>query len=147
MVGHGGSSAGSYLADPTSPIPSHCASISTLRVKKLPFFCALSDLIRRSTAHKTIALSTVRDCQRNLPVGYSPVPVARQCPWLLLLHTACVLPHHLHLPPTNNIQITLFDDDSFQSRIYHVLNDITHPVDGVSPNQVDSHFYHLTFCR
>ena len=36
MVGHGGSSASSYLADPTSPIPSHCASIvvtSTLRVK------------------------------------------------------------------------------------------------------------------
>ena len=36
MVGHGGSSVGSYLADPTSPIPSHCASIvmtSTLRVK------------------------------------------------------------------------------------------------------------------
>ena len=37
MVGHGGSSAGSYLADSTSPIPSHCASIvatSTLRVLK-----------------------------------------------------------------------------------------------------------------
>ena len=36
MVGHGGSSASSYLTDPTSPIPSHCASIvvtSTLRVK------------------------------------------------------------------------------------------------------------------
>ena len=36
MVAHGGSSAGSYLTDPTSPIPSHCASIvatSTLRVK------------------------------------------------------------------------------------------------------------------
>ena len=32
MVGHGGSSAGSYLADPTSPIPSQCASIVTLRV-------------------------------------------------------------------------------------------------------------------
>ena len=35
MVGHGGSSAGLYLADPTSPIPSHCASIvvtSTVRV-------------------------------------------------------------------------------------------------------------------
>ena len=35
MVGHGGSSAGSYLADPTSPIPSHCASIvvtTTVRV-------------------------------------------------------------------------------------------------------------------
>ena len=38
MVGHGGSSDGSYLADPTSPIPSHCASIvvtSTLRVNSL----------------------------------------------------------------------------------------------------------------
>ena len=36
MVGHGGSSAGSYLADPTSHILSHCASIvatRTLRVK------------------------------------------------------------------------------------------------------------------
>ena len=35
MVGHGGSSAVSYLADPTSPNPSHCASvvaISTVRV-------------------------------------------------------------------------------------------------------------------
>ena len=35
MVGQGGSSADSYLADPTTPIPSHCASIvatSTLRV-------------------------------------------------------------------------------------------------------------------
>ena len=39
MVGHGGSSAGSYLADPASPIPSHCASIvvtSTLRLNKVP---------------------------------------------------------------------------------------------------------------
>ena len=38
MVGHGGSSAGSHLTDPTSPIPSHCASIvmtSTVRVNLL----------------------------------------------------------------------------------------------------------------
>ena len=43
MVGHGGSSTGSYLANPTSPIPSHCASIvvtSTLRVNKLLAFVA-----------------------------------------------------------------------------------------------------------
>ena len=40
MVGYGGSSAGSYLTDPTSPIPSHCASIvvtSTLRVNRKPW--------------------------------------------------------------------------------------------------------------
>ena len=44
MVGHGGSSAGSYIANPTSPIPSHCASIvvtSTLRVKPHPIRCSL----------------------------------------------------------------------------------------------------------
>ena len=31
MVGNGGSSASSYLADPTSPIPSHCAVIILLK--------------------------------------------------------------------------------------------------------------------
>ena len=31
MVGHGGSSAGSYLADPTSPILSHCAVITLFK--------------------------------------------------------------------------------------------------------------------
>ena len=44
-VGHGGSSAGSYLADPTSPIPSHCASIvatSTVRVNMTRKFIPLS---------------------------------------------------------------------------------------------------------
>ena len=46
MVGHGGSSAGSYFADPTSPIPSHCASIvttSTVRVKILA--CMIENII------------------------------------------------------------------------------------------------------
>ena len=44
MVVHGGSSAGSYLADPTSPIPSHCASIvatSTLKVNCLQLACVV----------------------------------------------------------------------------------------------------------
>ena len=31
MVGHGGSSAGSCLADPTSPILSHCAVITVFK--------------------------------------------------------------------------------------------------------------------
>ena len=50
MFGHGGSSAGSYLADPTSPIPSHCGSIvvtNTLRVNylHLPFVNKLTSRI------------------------------------------------------------------------------------------------------
>ena len=36
MVGHGGSSAASYLADPTSPIPSHCAVI--ILFKSVPVY-------------------------------------------------------------------------------------------------------------
>ena len=53
MVGHGGSSAGSYLADPTSPIPSHCASIvatSTVRVNIYYYelcHCFYAQLTRR----------------------------------------------------------------------------------------------------
>ena len=42
MVGHGGSSAGSYLADPTSPIPSHCASIVATSTVRVNFMSATS---------------------------------------------------------------------------------------------------------
>ena len=53
MVGHGGSSAGSYLADPTSPIISHCESIgatSTLRVNST---CFIKELIY-TDIHQTV---------------------------------------------------------------------------------------------
>ena len=61
MVGHGGSSAGSYLADPTSPIPSHCASIvatSTLRVNpymhtETPWKMKVAPAITRLPVHST----------------------------------------------------------------------------------------------
>ena len=51
MVGHGGSSAGSYLADSTSPIPSHCASIvttSTVRVNEYSFGLYMGFILPRS---------------------------------------------------------------------------------------------------
>ena len=71
MVGHGGSSAGSYLADPTSPIPSHCASTvatSTLRVKTTENFIALGSdiaiilpfLTRINVLSYVITLQTAR---------------------------------------------------------------------------------------
>ena len=72
MVGHGGSSAGSYLADPTSPIPSHRASIvvtSTLRVNK----------------------STRRECQ------YTEWPASRAVS--VLPHTGSCTVHSLPLFP------------------------------------------------
>ena len=79
MVGHGGSSAGSYLADPTSPIPSHCASIvatSTVRVKsqaRSPFIrqrqwqCLLQnqfgDLFSASASKYTVQFYAFHHCR------------------------------------------------------------------------------------
>ena len=58
MVGHGRSSAGSYLADPTSSISSHCASIvvtSTLRVNMtkgfVPYTYAGPKIVRIRELH------------------------------------------------------------------------------------------------
>ena len=67
MVGHGGSSAGSYLADPTSPIPSHCVSIvvtSTLRVNNgctysFPFLVQFLNIIYLCVLFMTIVHSGV----------------------------------------------------------------------------------------
>ena len=66
MVGHRGSSAGSYFADPTSPIPSHCASIvatSTLRVNSL----FLTSLVFPHIAGEHVIKSSVVQCM-VLPV-------------------------------------------------------------------------------
>ena len=59
MVGHGGSSASSYLADPTSPIPSHCASIvatSSLR---------LNNFYQQGVINETMFASLLHLCQYN----------------------------------------------------------------------------------
>ena len=90
MVGHGGSSAGSYLTDPTFPIPSHCASIvatSTLRVKdlcyqviaKIQFQCVLDshmvECSMESFMHKDYRSQSVphlsTDCFRRFSWIYS----------------------------------------------------------------------------
>ena len=71
MVGHGGSSAGSYLANPTSPIPSHCASIvvtSTLRVIMLSIFHAMSaksSVLKHSMQLWLISYNEVRSTKNN----------------------------------------------------------------------------------
>ena len=69
MIGHGGSSAGSYLADPTSPNPSHCASIvatSTIRVNKVALTiccigCCCNGILRarRCISHGSVAARTL----------------------------------------------------------------------------------------
>ena len=42
MIGHVGSSVGSYLANPTSPIPSHCAVIILFNSKMKQEICEMS---------------------------------------------------------------------------------------------------------
>ena len=84
MVGHGGSSAGSYLADPTSPIPSHCASIvatSTVRVMLLKLL--LLGLPPRKSPILEIRHSVWSWCYHRLLVCHStvkpPTIVIRHC--------------------------------------------------------------------
>ena len=65
MVRYGGSSAGSYLADPTSPIPSHCAV--TILFKK----CSSASIVVPSTVRVNIRHSLLHyiilhtSCQGN----------------------------------------------------------------------------------
>ena len=81
MVGHRGSSAGLYLADPTCPIPSHCASIvmtSTVRVKLLFFFsgsracsCVWKTNLPEPSAHPTSTSNRWKSCSQTRSVSSS----------------------------------------------------------------------------
>ena len=81
MVRHVGSSAGSYLADPAWPIPSHCASIvvtSTLRVK----WCVqMKDMLSQE---KHLQRRAFVPSNSRKPDIISPCPGARQT-WAFLL--------------------------------------------------------------
>ena len=88
MVRHGGSSAGLYLADPTSPIPSHCASIvatSTLRVN-----------VTKQAIHRLI-------CFLFLLQGGQPTPLAHLASFVRGLpprppRPLVITPQHNHVP-------------------------------------------------
>ena len=79
MTGHGGSSVGSYLVDPTSPIPSHCAGISTLCCPLLSVCVLLAAVIEHvrdgctvrafllpSMDYVTVMLSGIKVCESSL---------------------------------------------------------------------------------
>ena len=59
MVGHWGSSAGSYLADPTSPIPFHCASIVTTSTLRVNMSCMFSGMLQSGKSMGYIVLHAV----------------------------------------------------------------------------------------
>ena len=110
MVGHGGSSASSYLADPTSPIPSHCASIvvtSTLRVK---YYSAVESPIGVCCCpHKSLLVPMSACCpHKSLLVPMSAccphksllVPMSACCPnKSLLVPVSACCPHKSLLVP------------------------------------------------
>ena len=64
MVGHGGSSASLYLADPTSPIPSHCASIVTTSTVRV-------NLARHGANPFSLFSLVINGKQMQLPVHYN----------------------------------------------------------------------------
>ena len=72
MLGHGGSSAGSYLADPTSPIPSHYAVIilfKSVPVHQLswlaPWELILKKQINKNNAQNTLLVLAMLACQSD----------------------------------------------------------------------------------
>ena len=94
MVGHGRSSAGSYLADPTSPIPSHCASIvvtSTLRVKSVAFCIVVLHSALVTLDYTPGYLLLVLD----LPLNY----------WCML-YIFCLISYLLSTEPLSTLQIS-----------------------------------------
>ena len=92
MVGHGGSSASSYLADPTSPIPSHCASIvatSTVRVKRTYLHVLAYTLFLFSWCHpKLIPVCSV--CAYDVNVITTQMCLLCFCPSPILID-ACIV--------------------------------------------------------
>ena len=99
MVGHGGS-AGSYLADPTSPIPSHCASIvttSTLRVKHA-LLTSVSNII-----HVMLIISSPGDRNHNHMYTYA------KHYWLLCIlmsnRSRSVQRSHLNMSFNHNVHV------------------------------------------
>ena len=90
MVGHGGSSASSYLTDPTSPIPSHCASIvatSTLRVKQY------------IVAHIWITMHWMKQINEKHPFSYqfsTQTLHVHVCSWWLYLYQCLFVSSQLY---------------------------------------------------
>ena len=77
MVGHGGSSS-LYLADPTSPIPSHCASIvvtNTLRVNTTELTHTSICLEERDSLHpENLYIPPLLDEPKRLVLGCGWLP-------------------------------------------------------------------------
>ena len=66
MLGHGGSSAGSYLANPTSPIPSHCAVI--ILFQSSASYVVTGTLRVKGTQHKWVSVFVLYECKQR---GYT----------------------------------------------------------------------------
>ena len=111
MVGHGGSSAGSYLADPTSPIPSHCASIvvtSTVRVNYVSLYRQTSVNVH---LHAT-GRSSINGNSNSLD---NDIPQTRRKPHKMCIYAKCIV---LYLAGKSwlNINVILLSEENTKSR-------------------------------
>ena len=68
MVGHGGSSAGSHIADPTYPIPSHCAVIVLFKCFPVNLIVVTTSTVRINTdIYDLIQDAEKRTCESQHP--------------------------------------------------------------------------------
>ena len=125
MVGHGGSSAASYLADPTSPIPSHCASIvmtSTLTVKisqlDLEVWCS-ETLPDAPSILGNLARISVELCYVSLELSPGLIMTSKEefashfC-YMYFNNTTCIIPNTMNQSNLICIRILLLVECSSQ---------------------------------
>ena len=114
MLGHGGSSAGSYLADPTSPIPSHCAVI--ILFQSVPVH-QLSSLALQELTNVYHVYNWLCGCQWHAMARVIGPWVTRVHPFLSSMHSLSRTTSNKSVPSANsgiectelqNILLTLF---------------------------------------
>ena len=113
MVGYGGSSAGSYLANPTSPIPSHCASIvatSTLRVNSIGTTCELNRILTYKTGN--YLQTNYSASEINVAINRTKDFIIKTTTkWTIYLSNGTSIIQHVHIRPMSKlIQLQLFTE-------------------------------------
>ena len=88
MVGHGGSSAGSYLADPTSPIPSHCGC---LQYDTLFSVCSSEAATKKNAIFKSTNIKIqLISCFHFAVTWYRALCHMTICTWILAKWNRCL---------------------------------------------------------
>ena len=129
MLGHGGSSAGLYLADPTSPIPSQCCNYP---VSKCPSASIVATSTLRVNLHRhgsvlTTAVFNLGQKFKCLPEDLSSILETGKCAFTSLLFR----PLSIYQSPISSpvhLPISYFVPCAFTNLLFHPLHIYQSPI-------------------